>query len=439
LRARNEALDCFKIDYVRHHLKNFGSLLPHRIELVHAGTRNILNETSPPWSDKPSSSTTWRTACLSYGEQLFKMQLLDCFPLDVPEAGIRGVAYILPASPSLVSRRADRIYLKHMLLSEEADGLLPEWAFFVRCVLNATRLNPNASREVLQEDESFEIAQKGLEQCLRKYLLDLARHDHDRLRLLITAHYRAIKVLAADDDEFYRLFIDWLPFETSLGQQTLPRLRADQSEILYAPTIDTFRQLAPIASAQSLCLINAGYTCDAELLEKLPEVFPGVTVRRMEPTDLLDTLEEMPLADQQEHAQSIEQLEEIMGRFDCRVEVKSFEPSDLPALFSLDEDARFQREIERTKENANELWSGLLDGIGPAQGHDSRGCLCLNWKNSVVKRLLAVRQRNVLRLVGELIYVQALLQGHFPLGARERKVLGEGVTGLLDLALRAKP
>jgi molecular chaperone HtpG len=290
----------------------------------------------------------------------------------------------------------------------------------------------------LQEDAAFEAAREGLERCLRNYLLELARHDHDRLRRLIAAHYRAIKVLAADDDEFYRLFIDWLPFETSQGQQTLPRLRADRAEILYAPHIDIFRQLAPIATAQSLCLINAGYTGDAELLEKLPELFPDVTVRRMAPTDLLDTLEEMPLADQQAQAAALEQLEEILGRFDCRLEIKCFDPADLPALFSLDEEARFRCEVERAKEKADELWSGLLDGVGPEPGDDVRGCLCLNWRNPVVKRLLAVQRRDILRLVVELIYVQSLLQGHFPLGARERKVLGEGLTGLLDLALRAK-
>jgi molecular chaperone HtpG len=196
LRAKAAATEQFQRDCVVHHLKNYGGLLPHRIEFVCGRAREPLNAARPPWEQRSDSPGQWREAALDYGRQTFEQEFLDCFPLRVPEAGIQGVGFVMAVSPSLASRRADRLYLKNMLLAENAEHLLPEWAFFVRCALNATKLNPNAAREGLQQDARLEAAQKGLEKNLRDYLLGLARHDHERLRRLLAVHYRAIKVLA---------------------------------------------------------------------------------------------------------------------------------------------------------------------------------------------------------------------------------------------------
>lgn len=435
LRAKTDATTHFARDYVLHHLRNYGGLLPHHIEFVCGKSRQTVNESRPPWEKTYDTPGEWRQAALEYGQEFFDLEFMDCFPLKVPEAGIQGIGYVLPASPSLASRRADRLYLKNMLLADNAEHLLPDWAFFVRCALNATALNPNAAREGLQQDAKLAKAQKGLEQNLRDYLHSLARHDHERLRRLISVHYRAIKVLAADDDEFYRLFIDWLPFESCQGTLSVGEMRKSGREILYAPHIDIFRQLAPVAAAQSVCLINGGYLNDAELLDKLPEVFSELTVRRAGPDDLLAELEEPPLTVQRSVQEQLQQVEEILGKFNCAVEFKSFEPEDLPALFSLDSEAEFQRELRRTKEQTTEFWGGVLDRLDAQPGQAARGNLCLNWRNPVIRRMLRVKQKSVLRPVAELIYVQALLQGHFPLGAAEREVLGSGLTGLMNLAL----
>ena len=437
LRAKSDATSKFEPDYILHHLRNYGGLLPFPIHFVHGASRVRINDVTPPWEQHFDSPAEWRKAALEYGHQVFELTFLDCFPLKVPKAGIQGVGFILPESPSLASRRADRLYLKRMLLSDNAEGLLPDWAFFVRCALNATQLSPNAAREGLQQDDKLAVAQTGLEQNLHDYLLGLARHDHQRLQELIAIHYRAIKYLAADDDQFYRLFIEWLPFDTSLGRLTIPQIRKGASEIKYAPHIDIFRQLAPVATAQAICLVNGGYDNDAELLDRLPELFPDLSVRRMGPDDLLAELEEAPLSIQQAVHEQLVQIEEILGRFDCGVELKSFQPADLPALFSLSQDAQFRRDIHQTKEKSNEFWGGVLDGLADQPEAEQRGSLCLNWRNTVIQRLLRVRSRQVLRPITELVYVQALLQGHFPLGSAERKVLGQGLTGLLNLALEA--
>ena len=61
-----------------------------------------------------------------------------------------------------------------------------------------------------------------------------------------------------EDDEFFKLFIDWLPFETTLGQMTLGEYRQrEKNTIRYVPSRDQFRQIAGVAAAQKVCIINA--------------------------------------------------------------------------------------------------------------------------------------------------------------------------------------
>ena len=90
----------------------------------------------------------------------------------------------------------------------------------------------------------------------------------------LTVSSLSLKALAADDDVFFKKAIDLLPFETSMGTATLPEILKRDPTIRYVAGRDEFRQVAAVATAQSKCVINAGYTYDADLLEKLPRLFP---------------------------------------------------------------------------------------------------------------------------------------------------------------------
>src|SRR5207245_1746489 len=114
-----------------------------------------------------------------------------------------------------------------------------------------------ASREALYEDESLAATRKVLGEALRTYLIRLSTHDPEKLRKLIDIHQVSIKSLAAQDEDFCKLFIGFLPFETSLGEMTLNDYKHRYPEIQYVPKLDEFRQISQVAAAQSLCIINA--------------------------------------------------------------------------------------------------------------------------------------------------------------------------------------
>ena len=124
---------------------------------------------------------------------------LDFVDVNTHAGAVRGVAFILPWTPSLDARGHHRVYVRHMLLSEQEEQLTPRWAFFVKTVLDAGTLRPNAARDALRDDADLHAAREEIAGTLRDWLLGLAREQPGRLRELITLHYLSIKALAAED------------------------------------------------------------------------------------------------------------------------------------------------------------------------------------------------------------------------------------------------
>jgi len=52
-------------------------------------------------------------------------------------------------------------------------------------------------------------------------VIHLAEQNPQRLQKLIRLHCSPSKALAVDDEAFFRIFVNWLPFETNMGTMTL--------------------------------------------------------------------------------------------------------------------------------------------------------------------------------------------------------------------------
>lgn len=437
LRSRDDRREFFKPEYVRDSAAHFGALLPIPVTVSVAGNEQPIND-DPPWRLHHNSPDEELQAYLDYGREVFGTDFLDAIPLKSDVGGIEGLAFVLPATANLASKRSHRVYLKNMLLSESAERLLPEWAFFVRCVVDVKGLKPTASRESFHEDDKHEAAREALGRCLRDYLVHVAKTDRDRLNRLIGLHYMAIKALALEDDEFYRLFIDWLPFETTLGQMSLADVLMHETEIRYVTTRDQFRQIAGVASAQGMCIVNAGYAYDTELIERLEEVLPDRRVQQVDASDLSQQFEELSLDEREEIFEFLKLVDVVLQPYQCAGDVKRFQPDELPTLFTTNEEANFLRSVDQSKDVADDLWSGVLDNISEDAVQSAYAELCLNYDNPLIQRLSRLPNREVVATAIKLLYVQALLMGHFPLRAREMGVLNGGLLELIELAVNAQ-
>lgn len=425
--------DFFDASFVRGTATHFGALLPITVEISAGGTKEPINE-DPPWRTGYPNEKLRREAMLDYGKELFEVDFLDAVPLKSEVGGVEGIAYILPHTANLTAKRTHRVYLKNMLLSEQAE-LLPDWAFFVRCVVNATDLRPTASREAFHEDEHLAEARDVLGQCLREYLMNLAQTDRERMDAIVALHYLPIKALALEDDDFFRLFVDWLPFETSLGRMSLAEILEHEKVIRYVSTRDQFRQISAVAAAQGMCIVNAGYVYDTELIERLPDVMPQRRIERVDVSDLAQEFDELTLDERESLIDFLKLLDVVLQPYRCEGEMKRFQPAELPTLYTTNAEANFLRSVEQTKDVADDLWSGVLDNVSREALSSAVAQLCLNYENPLVQRLTQVKDRNLIRRVVELLYVQALLMGHFPLRGQEMKALNEGLLALIEMAV----
>jgi molecular chaperone HtpG len=433
LTAKDGSEELFAAERVRDLARSYGGLLPYPVKVAAGRGTTAVTDGGAPWRDDFPSEKDRAKALLAYGKEVFGIEFFDAVPLRSDAGKLDGVAFVLPFPPAHGAQAVHRVYLKNMFLTDKPDNLLPEWAFFVRAVVNANDLRPTASRESFYEDAKLAKARAALGDCLRRYLIELSEKRPEKLERLIAIHQRAIKALAVEDDEFYRLFIDWLPFETSLGEMTFGQYRSSTDKVRYVPNIDAFRQIARVSAAQGIPVINAGYTNDAELLAKAPDVFPELTADAVDPTTVAQALDDLSLDEQESVFELLKTADAVLKPFRCAAEVKKFQPEDLPALYSTNSEGRFFRSLEQSREIANPLWSGVLDSLSRREhAHVSTAQLCFNFENPLVRKLAAVKDRKKLTRAVQMLYVQSLLLGHHPLSAKEMALLNDGLLGMIE-------
>ncbi|WP_036341504.1 HSP90 family protein [Modestobacter caceresii] len=428
LTARPGLEDHLRPDTVRALVQRYAGLLAQPIVLRTAEGSERMAGRVLPWLGQD------RDGLLEWGHQEFGERFLDAVPLELPAAGLTGVAFVHPESPSPASRQRHRVHLKRMLLSDAVDGLLPEWAFFVRAVVDTSALQPLASREGLYEDATLAAVRDGLGAALRSWLTTVAEHEPTRLQALVRVHALALKSLAVHDDELLRLFSPWLPVETNQGRMTLTELTR-RGRVRYAATKEDFSQMAQVATAEGICLVNAGYTYDEDLLLRLPDLVPGVEVEHVEPEDLAAVLAPVAGGDQVAAAALAGRARPVLLSFDCDVDVRSFSPESLPCLYTAGDAARFTREVGETAQVAGAFWGPLLSHLQTPGPGRREAQLVLNWRHPVVRQLAGPVGDGALRTAVEVLYLQALLMGRHPLRGQETTLLSGALGRLVEGSL----
>jgi molecular chaperone HtpG len=418
----------------------YGSMLPMAIRVagVDADGDVVITSALPPWESDPTEprGARWARLC-GYSQDAFGFVPFDVVELTAPEAGVRGLAFVLPTPANPAMRVAHRVYLKQMLLSEGVEGLLPPWAFFVRCVVDTSELRPTASREALYEDSLLDQARTTLGDNLRGWLARLSATDPVRLMEFLRIHHLGVKALAVGDDEMLRLVYQWWPFETNVGSMTLAEFQQRFDVVRYTPTLDEFRQIAAVAAAQNIPLVNAGYVYEATLVARLPEAVPGVGLETLSPADLTLRLER--LTGEAEIAvrpfQSLAQR--VLDRQGVEVMVRDFDPASLPVLYLVDGDAALQDDLRRAQLDADDVWASVFEAV--RNPRYDRPQLVFNHRNPLAREAMVVGDEQLATLAIEGLFTQALLLARQPLTPAAMAAFNQSFLGLLRRAMPGRP
>ncbi|MGW0482080.1 HSP90 family protein [Nonomuraea sp. NPDC003214] len=431
LRTRHDAAEWAAPRTVAELAELYGSLLP--VDVTVNGRRTTLG--TPPWRAAHPSPDARRRALQAHCEELFGFVPLDVVDLDVPEAGLTGVAYILPAPANPAVRGTHRVYLKRMLLTETADGLLPDWAFFARCVVDAAELRPTASREALYEDDLLDHTREELGRRLRAWLVRLAETDPAGLRAFLDLHHLGVKALALHDDDMLRLVDQWLEYETSSGPMTLAQFRLRHPGGRYTTSVDEFRQLAAVSGAQGVGLVNGGYVYDSEILARLRRIDPGAALDRLEPAELATHLGPADPDAELRARPFLTAAARALGPLGCEVVLRDFDPASLPALYLTSRAAQHHADLREARDTGDALWADVLGALERSVAAD-RPRLVLNHRNPLVRRVTGLPDLTLAATAVEALYGMALLHGHHPLRPADTATLNRSFLGLLDWAVQ---
>ncbi|NUT97594.1 MAG: HSP90 family protein [Saccharothrix sp.] len=407
-------------DVVKALVTEYGELLPVKVSVG----GEVLTAERLPWLDD----------ALEYGAKVLGVRPFDAIPVEVPTVGLTGVAYVLPGGVHPGARQSHRVYLKRMLVGDAIEGLLPEWAYFVRCVVDSSSLRPTASREALYQDETLLAVREELGRQVRDWLVRLDATDPDRTSALLDAHHLGIKSLARVDDEMLRLVERWLPFETTDGGQSLRQFKRKHGSIAYVPDVDEFRQLAPVAHAQGMGLLNAGYAYDVEIMDRLVALDGPAAARRVAPTEVLAALGDPEPELERALRDRLALAKEVLERHDCEAVPRDFDPASLPALLVTNVEGERRRDVEQVGEQADPLWAELLGSL-VSEESDAAQRLVLNVRNPLVRRLAGLNDSALVELTVESLYVHALLQARRPMRPKDTAALNRSFLELLDRAV----
>nr|WP_145485734.1 MULTISPECIES: HSP90 family protein [Streptomyces] len=429
LTPRPGAAEWLAPERVRALARDFGALLPYDVRV---GEERIT-ELPAPW-DRPYPSPGARRAALArHCHGLFGFTPLDSIDLDVPLAGIRGVAHVLPSAVSPAQRATHRVHLKGMLLTERAEQLLPDWAFFVRCVLDTDSLRPTASRESLYEDETLAAVREALGERIRDWLTGLAAGDPERLAAFLAVHHLGVKSLARHDHEMLRTMLPWLPFETTDGQVSLAEFARRHPVVHFTRGVEDYRQVAAIASAQGVGVVNGGYTYDSELIEALPSVRPGTVVAELDADTVTAHLDGVDPGVELLLTGFLAAARAKLDPLGCDVVLRAFHPLSVPALHLDDRSARHEQARAAAEEQADDLWAGIL---GSLRGGAPRARLVLNHLNPLIRRVSSLDDAELIGTAVESLYGQALLMAQRPLRPTDSALLNRAFIDLLEWATR---
>jgi molecular chaperone HtpG len=217
---------------VRRLLLRYACLLRHPIFCPLDGSGfdlgEAVNSEPPPWRDaRELPEVRRRKLALEFAGR-FETEFEPLCTIAVGERGdaeVRGLLWIQDSRTygSSDNRRV-WIFVRGMMISDDARELLPRWAGFVGAAVEGLGLTPTASREDLQRDAAYDRAQAQLLDALVDGLGEIANREPASWRRILSRHNEALLGAAICDDRLFALIAEQATLPTSQGDLALARI-----------------------------------------------------------------------------------------------------------------------------------------------------------------------------------------------------------------------
>ncbi|PZG35779.1 HSP90 family protein [Listeria ivanovii] len=423
--------ECEETEYLMNTLKKYGSSLESTISIEKDGYEEKINEWTKQFADKEMLKNLSREQIIRYGEYILGTHFEDYFLIENDSGRTYGIAYMIPYTVQMNAVRKQTVFLNNMFVTSEANNVLPDWAFFAECVLWTDELHPVASRESFYKNERLTTVATELGAALKKGIETL---PEKALTKLLMTHYLGFKALASEDTPFLQLIYPYLTFRTLNGEEKLADILKEETTIYYTFSVDDFRQMSDIARSSGMTLINGGYSYDTPILAQLNHLLAETNFVLIQPEEITDKLFPMTLEEEAAYQPILREMNEMMAEFDADVTIKHFEPQSLPIIFIHSTATQATRELERAAEETSSVFSDILESIQKEQAPAPLAHLYLNLDNELIKRLFTSGKTvDELSVIVNVLYIQALLLGHYPLKRKEMELMNQNMLRILEM------
>jgi molecular chaperone HtpG len=419
-------LDDEKLQFL---LDQYGSYLTPPIAYTYNLGEPIYFEKEFPWLSPEVGNKAVRV-----GKAFFEEKFTQFFPISDADGTTKGIAYILPRPTHMGAVSQHAVYVKRMFVSKKTDKVLPPWAFFVKAVLNSDNLSTTASREDIYENDILSRVREELGDSIKTYLRRLGQEYPEELIEIIRIHGIALKSLALADDAFFRFIADWLLFPTTMGYMMLRDIRKQYKKVLFIPDEDAFRQISPIAKTNGQLIINGGYIYDTSILRKLKEMEAELIVQEIDGAYFGEVLEDIDIETYDRYRKQVSQMQYCLADYQVQLDLKTFEPNQLPAMLYMSQQSQEVRDFESIKNNADDLWGDISDAMIDFE-IGFRAKLYLNYANPMVQKLLLIMDPKALEPYVRMIYFNALMMGHYPMNGQELQDMNSAILNLMEKSL----
>ena len=385
---------------IRQTVRRYADFLPFPIRLNGLGPINAVNA---PWRQSDwNDPATRETSLMTFLGQRYADSPLLVIPVELTQPSAQGGLFVAARyAPGAQTGGTLDLFQARMCIRSNDRELLPEWARFVRGVVDCPELQPTAARDNVLRDATYHALRQALGEVIVAALLDLATRDRPRFLQLCDWHHDAIKGMAAQHPEFGAAVLDHLPFETNQGQLNLPDYLARQ------PTADNGKrplyffiheadanQFYALCQAHAVLAINAGRPFDETLLRRYASQHPAAV--ELKPLDQLDDPALYPrLAPEEEtaYARLARAMDRALGNMEVRVrtQVRRFQPAALSAVLIAGQRVTAFDQMERALEKPFVL-EGLAELAGEVRDRLRQHplTLFLNAAHPLVQQLGAV-------------------------------------------------
>ena len=456
LRPRAESRPLFQPLLLQAAAATYGEFLPHAVIFSHGGQLATINS-PPPWPTERrtechsppyrSDPHAWRKAQLATARRLLGMEFLDALPIN-PAVGRSGTpshvgglegAVLIPAERQGVLRKSpQRVYHRGILLAEQATNLLPDWAGFLACMVNVSDLQPTVLFDGLREDARLARTRRVLGRNLHTQLAEMAESEPRRWRRILDIHLPTMKLLAAEHDEFFRLFIDLLPFDSSTGQASLAQLARRHLSVHYMGPLrgvgfqaakeaslrpprspSHAAHLAELADALGLGVVLASDEQEAALLEKASRRSGGAPLRELQVGELTKHLGDLESPQRRAVTPFLDFADDILQPLGCATELKHFGTQCMLALLLTPDIAASRRDD--------------VTAIPPRDpASTAYAQLWLNFDHPMVRQIVKWTDPEAIAKAMRLIYAHAKLACTGEVDRAGAKLLFEGLRDALE-------